>query len=148
MGVGLLALSFSFIDEPFLRLQKLQGTWVMKTKKGTIGETWKVINDKELSGSGFMVKGVDTISLEQVRLLRRNDGIYYESKVEGQNAGRAVPFKLIVSEGEKFVFENRTHDYPTTIIYSFITSDSLVARIEGLQKGVSKSSEFYYSRAK
>ena len=140
-------LTLSFTDDPMIALRNLDGAWIMKTKNGLLGETWTIKSAVELNSRGFAVRGRDTVLLETVTLIKRADGVFYESLVVDQNDGKAIPFKLVSFDRGRFVFENKDHDYPTSIIYSFITSDSLVARIEGVKNGKPSNSEFYYRRA-
>jgi Domain of unknown function (DUF6265) len=123
LAVTVSLLSMGIVQDPLQRLRILEGTWVMNTKRGVIGEHWKA-HATGLKGRGFMVHANDTTILEEVTIVSRNSDIFYESRVEGQNNGRAVPFKLTSSVKDKFVFENKAHDYPTTIIYSFVANDS------------------------
>jgi len=45
-------------------------------------------------------------------------------------------------------FENKKHDFPQRIIYSNIKSDSLYARIEGMDKGKYRAVEFRMGKEK
>ena len=127
-------------------LAKLQGLWAMKTKKGLMYEEWSRHSKDELRSHNFRLNGKDTLTLERVRLINRGDGIFYLPVVEDQNNGEAVPFKLVDSETNRFIFENPAHDFPQRIIYHFITADSVVARIEGTKEGKSMGSNYYFKR--
>lgn len=130
----------------FTRLLVLEGTWKMETRKGPLFEQWQKFDENTLRGLSYRISGNDTLLLERLELVNRRDGIFYLPAVVNQNDGKPVSFKLVLSEGSRFVFENKEHDFPQRIIYSVVTADSIVARIEGISKGKEASSDFYYRR--
>jgi hypothetical protein len=146
--LGFAFLSFSVFSDRFAALLKLEGMWTMKTKKGLIYEHWKKVSDTELKSRSFKLNGKDTVFLERVQLIEKEDGIFYIPVVQDQNDGKPVPFKLVSSEQSRFVFENKLHDFPQRIIYHIVTVDSIVARVEGQQNGRVDGSDFYYTRMK
>src|SRR6187402_3400597 len=87
----LLFICFAFINgteksnSPFDQLFVLEGNWIMKTKKGIIGEGWRKINNDYLQNRGYRIRGNDTITTERVALRNTADGIFYTSTVEDQN---------------------------------------------------------------
>ncbi|MBC7889935.1 MAG: hypothetical protein H7Z13_18825 [Ferruginibacter sp.] len=135
-------------DPIFDQLHALEGKWIMKTKKGAIGEEWKKINKDYLQNRGFMIRGNDTITTEKVALRCTKEGIFYTSTVEDQNNRQPTAFRLTSVANNIFVFENPQHDYPKRISYSFITKDSLYAWIDDGKIITEKKSTFRYSRQK
>lgn len=133
------------IDKSFDQLYRLQGKWIMKTKKGAIGEEWIKMNKDYLQSRGYMVRGSDTITTERVALRNTEDGIFYTSTVEDQNNKQPIAFKLTFSNNNLFVFENPQHDYPKRISYNFINKDSLNAWIDDGKEIPEKKSMFRYS---
>jgi hypothetical protein len=133
-------------SEIFTKLFALKGTWVMQTKKGPLFEKWTIISNSELQGKSFKLNGADTIVLEKVRLIENTEGIFYIPVVEQQNQRQPVSFKMISIENNKFTFENKVHDFPQRIIYNVVSSDSLVARIEGERKGVKSGSDYFFKK--
>ncbi len=81
------------------------------------------------------------MSLEQ-----KNDSVFYNVSVKGQNKDQAVSFYLTSSDDDKLVFENPNHDYPSKITYSKISKDSIVAEIFGLKDGKKITESFPMSR--
>ena len=133
----------------FLQLYALTGgTWEMKTKKGAICERWQMINDNEIHGQGFKVIGHDTTLLEQVRLIRKNNEVYYIPTVSNQNGGQAVSFKLTEVKGRQFTFSNPAHDYPQFVVYDILSPDSLHAWTDGKNNGKALKVDFYYRRVR
>jgi hypothetical protein len=137
---------FSFTgDDAFKYLQKLSGSWLMKTEKGELYEFWDIKEKNNLMlGKSFMVTK-DTMMLEQVELKKEGNEIFYIPTVEENNM-RPVKFMLIRSSINSFTFENKEHDFPQRIIYRFVNNDSIVARIEGTLGGKFRFTEYYYKR--
>lgn len=129
-------------------LYPLMGKWEMKTKKGTIGESWKKVSENELQNQSYKITGTDTIKLERVQLVKKAGDIYYISTVKKENDGQSVPFKLTGAVNNEFIFSNPAHDFPQRIVYHLVTADSLHAWIEGQYQGKYVKQDFYYKRAK
>lgn len=121
----------------------------METKKGYLYESWKRIGRHELKSKSYKFNGQDTVLLERVSLKQENNEVFYIPIVEDQNNRQPVKFKLISVSDRKFTFENKEHDYPQRIIYTLVSKDSVVARIEGTTKtGQQGGSNYYFSRVK
>lgn len=133
-------------DKVFKQLHALEGKWIMKTKKGFIGEEWIKINDDYLQNKGFFVKGTDTVVTERVSLRKTTEGIFYTSTVEDQNNKQPVSFKLTSSDKQVFIFENPSHDFPKRIIYELVSADSIHAYIDGGADAATKRQDFYYHK--
>jgi hypothetical protein len=147
LAMAVLITAASYINN-FHHLHKLEGTWRMKAKKGFLFESWQKVNDHELSSISFKVVDQDTIMLEKVSLVQNKEGIFYIPVAHGQNDEKPVSFKMISSTEKSFTFENKEHDFPTRIIYTFIKADSLVARIEGDVDGKLKAVDYFYMKVK
>lgn len=146
MAMPLAFLSCLIQQNVFLELKRLQGTWMMKTDKGLLYEKWILAGESELWSKSFKLNNSDTTILEHVQLVERKDGIFYIPVVENQNNRQPVSFKLVESAGNRYVFENKLHDYPQRIIYNLVKPDSMVARIEGEKNGRSRGSNYYFVR--
>lgn len=133
-------------QDPYVQLQQLNGTWQMQTSRGPIYESWRRTSDNEMQGGSYKINGKDTIHFEIVNLSKKADGIYYTPAVKNENEGKAVPFKLISSTKNNFIFENKEHDFPQRIIYHIVTKDSLHAWIEGTQNGKPGRTDYFFSR--
>ena len=132
----------------FKQLCTLEGSWIMKTSKGFVGEEWGKVSDKHLQNRGFIIKGVDTIVTETVALQHRENGIFYTSTVNGQNNQQPVSFTLTSANKGVFIFENPTHDYPERITYQLVSRDSLYAWIDGGKDQPENKTSFSYARAR
>ncbi|MFT3909866.1 MAG: DUF6265 family protein [Ferruginibacter sp.] len=151
LAVALILMAFAIKQDTgaFKKLYALEGTWVMKSKKGnTIGESWVKVNDDYLQNKGFYVKGNDTVVTERVALRKIKNEISYTSTVEDQNNKQPIAFKLTSFENNVFIFENPEHDFPKRIIYELISADSIHAWIDAGKSGTGGRQDFYYHRAK
>ena len=127
--------------------QLIEGTWIMPTKNGAIGETWKKVNEAYYQNKGFMVKGKDTIITEQVALRKTVEGVFYTSTVADQNNKQPVPFKLSSASNNIFIFENREHDFPKRIVYEFTDNTTLHAYIDDGATTKNRQ-DFYFKKVK
>lgn len=135
-------------DPVFRQLWVLEGLWRMETRRGPLFEQWTKTNDSTLTGRSYRLNGSDTLILENLRLIDGPDGILYIPTVANQNNSEPVPFRLIGHRDNRFTFENPQHDFPQRIIYTIVSTDSLVAHIEGISKGKAAASHFYYKRVR
>ena len=127
--------------------QKITGTWLMTTKKGTIGETWEKVDENYCQSKGFIIKGKDTIITERVALRKTAEGVFYTSTVEDQNNKQPVAFKLSTASSNIFIFENPAHDFPKRIVYEFTGNNTLHAYIDDGTNGKNRQ-DYYYKKAK
>lgn len=132
--------------EKFHQMEWLIGTWQSKSGGGMLNETWRKNNDSTLIGQSVMIVNSDTTLLEKLELQLRGNKLFYIATAIGQNGGVPVSFELYASVNNRFLFENSAHDYPQRIIYSKITPDSLVARIEGRKVGQFQYQDYRMSR--
>jgi hypothetical protein len=109
-------------------------------------EQWDIQPDSSVKGKGFSINGADTLVLENLRIAKLNDTLYYFATVYKQNKGIEIPFKLVRSAGSRWVFENATHDYPNRIIYQLENDSVLFARTENIRGN--KPVEFHFKRLK
>ena len=128
------------------QLQQLNGLWKTGTAEKTIYESWQTISDMEMDGKSYKIKATDTIIFEQTKIVEKNNEVNYIAKVSNQNGGKEVPFKLISSANQTFIFENPEHDFPQRVIYQLVSKDSLHAWIEGKYKGKDGREDYYYAR--
>lgn len=89
------------------------------------------------SGHVLKIENTDTVLLEYLRIFEENAAIYYEATVPSQNNGKPVRFKLTQQTSIEFQFENKEHDFPQKITYSFQNKNKLKAIISGGNKQAS-----------
>ena len=126
----------------------LIGTWENKTSRGSVYESWKKINENELAGKSYAVKGADTIIFETVQLKQEGKNLYYIPTVRNQNNGEPVSFKAYTITDHKMVFGNPEHDFPQSVSYTKVNTDSLVAEISGVKNGNVRHQTFPMRRLK
>ncbi|OPC67286.1 hypothetical protein DSC47_01485 [Elizabethkingia miricola] len=126
----------------------LIGTWENKTSRGSVYESWKKINENELAGKSYAVKGADTIIFETVQLKQEGGNLYYIPTVRNQNNGEPVSFKAYTITDHKMVFGNPEHDFPQSVSYTKVNADSLVAEISGVKNGNVRHQTFPMRRLK
>jgi hypothetical protein len=149
--IVLLVLSFSCNSKDKraeFELEKLHwliGSWQQVSEAGTLTETWSK-KGRGLSGKSYLLDGGDTVFSESLNLEIRNGAVFYVPVISDQNKGRETLFKLVSNSNDRFVFENKAHDFPQRIIYRKLPGDSLLARIEGEVKGKLKFEEFKMKR--
>lgn len=91
------------------------------------------INENELTGKSYALKGADTIIFETVQLKQEGESLYYIPTVRNQNDGKPVSFKAYSVTDSKMVFGNPEHDFPQSVSYTKLSADSLVAEISGVK---------------
>ena len=126
------------------RLQWISGCWFSDDGKERIEEFWLKPAGESMIGLSRTVAGGKTVFIEYAQIAEVKGEIAYTVSL-GMGA-RPVSFKLIKSSESEVVFENAGHDFPQRIIYRRESKDSLFARIEGKQNGVSKGIDFHYKR--
>jgi hypothetical protein len=119
----------------------------METADGMIIETWSRTADGSYHGTGITIRSGNRISIEKMRIeLIKGRGIVFVADVPHNKA--EVPFDLIehsTVDGQRFVFENPTHDYPQRVIYHYRPDrNTLLGRIEGTINGQFKATDFPY----
>ena len=116
--------------------------------KASIYETWSMLNQNELSGKSYMLRGKDTSVFENIKILQEGGKLFYIPTVRNQNKGLPVRFTLTKSQGNELVFENPGHDFPQVITYKQMGKDSLLATISGKKKGKERMESFPMRRVR
>jgi hypothetical protein len=113
----------------------MAGCWELSVSQRsmTISEQWMKPAGGSLIGMGRTVKAGKTVSFEFLRIVGSETGVDYIAK-PSSSKGETV-FKLVRSTANELIFENLAHDFPQRVIYRNEKSDSLFARIEGIQNG-------------
>lgn len=130
----------------FQRLNALEGTWERKGTTKRSFEEWKKVDAENLAGRSYYLKDGDTVLLEQVKLSRKNGQIVYIAVVPNQNGGRPIPFFLVSTTKNTYVFENLRHDFPKRVVYELFSKDSLHAWIDGGITDSAKRADFYFRK--
>jgi hypothetical protein len=147
MKLLILLMPFTFFQNTNI-FNQLVGTWQMQTPKGVLYESWQPVSEGKIAGMSYMLNGKDSSVFERTIVTKEGSDIYFNAMATRQNNGQTVRFKLANTIGKYYIFENKQHDFPQRVIYEFVSSDSIHARIEGKQNGKDAAQDFYYSRKK
>ncbi|HEY3251300.1 MAG TPA: DUF6265 family protein [Ignavibacteria bacterium] len=119
-------------------------SWVNADGETVSYEHWTKVNDSLFEGGSETIKNGDTVFSEKLKLIARDDGIFYIADVSHNPV--PVFFKLISSGNNFAVFENSSHDFPKKISY-MLEEGNLHAYIEGPSKnGEWKKIDFFFNR--
>lgn len=117
------------------KLEWLIGTWNRtNAKPGRSGaEVWKKNSDTELHGRGISMKGNDTSFVEKLKIVVKENKLYYVADVPDNKAVVYFAFTDISPGG--FTCENPDHDFPKKIQYRR-DGRTLTAMISGDGKSI------------
>lgn len=139
--------NFTFAQSPtgndFSHLNWLDGTWQRTDAKPGYEafETWSLIAENVYQGIGVTLKGSDTVFVEHLKLMIKDNQIYYVATVS-EEAG-PVNFKIIAVNDDGFVASNPAHDFPKEIKYQLLNN-----KIRATISGNGKSIDFNFERKK
>jgi Domain of unknown function (DUF6265) len=123
------------VGDDFKKLDWLEGIWTRSNMKpGRMArESWQKVSPTEWKGLGVNMKGADTIFVEKLRIVIKEETIYYVADI----AENKVPvyFKLTVVTDTSFVCENLQHDFPKKIAYQK-DGNKIKATISGDDKSI------------
>jgi hypothetical protein len=132
-------------QKEFEQFSRLEGSWEMKKGTTEFKESWKRVNDTLFEGTSKMTMDGKTLFSEDLQLVLTNDSIYYIPTVSFENE-QEVRFALKSATKDKWIFANKTHDFPQEIIYVFKDKDSLIATVQGMENGRSQKIDFRLKR--
>jgi Domain of unknown function (DUF6265) len=106
-------------DEQWARVAGLQGRWVNALDTGATRtyEEWIQRDSAHWSGWGYVLAGSDTVSIEELRIVRNGDVAAYGAKLSTQNGGEWVDFAQEHTGTDTLLFSNMAHDFPQRIQY-------------------------------
>ena len=116
------------------------GKWKMDMDGINSVDKWTKINDTVYVAESFL----EDNKTESIILYKKENVWYYVPTVFLENNGQPEKFKLIESTSNKFVFENKEHDFPQRFIYRFRSSKDLVVSLNGN----GKQEDIYYLKEK
>ena len=119
----------------FKKLQWLEGTWTRTNAKPgrSDHERWVKNSESEWRGWGVAMSGQDTLFVEKLKLVIRDNTINYVADVPENKA--PVYFKFTELTGDRFTCENPQHDFPKKISYER-TGNKLKAVVSGDGKSI------------
>lgn len=102
-------------------------------------ESYSLAGAQMMLGTSQTFSDGETAFYEFSRIERREDGIVYVPYPGGEES---VPFRLVVLDATRAVFENPEHDFPQRIVYHLRDDGGLLGRIEGEVDGELRFQEF------
>lgn len=104
-------------EQDFKKLEWLAGSWTRTNNKPdqTGKESWTLVSPYKLVGKGYTLKGTDTVFVEKLSIILKEETIFYV--VEGAGNARPTYFKFSSITKDSFVCENPKHDFPQRIAY-------------------------------
>lgn len=141
MLLMLVTVSFYPQDDSIIKL--FPGKWKMNVEGALIFEEWEKVNETEFSGISFSLNGTEKNISENLCLKKFAEQWAYVALPENQSI---TLFALVEHTANKFIFENKEHDFPQRIIYEFINEDKLTAAVEGMVDGKLEREEFTFTR--
>jgi len=114
---SLLAEAQTVTANDFDKVLWLEGVWNRTNVKPgrTAHERWTKGTGKELIGFGVSLKGADTAFVEKIKIVAKDNALYYVADVPENK--EPVYFKVIEITAAGFVCENLQHDFPKKIVY-------------------------------
>ena len=119
----------------------LTGCWEMSAGNLVVAEHWMAVLGGAMLGMSRTVRGDQLAGYELLLLREEESGWVYEAHPSGQPA---ASFRSSTVTDTSIVFSNPAHDFPQTIAYFKIRSDSLIATIAGEQGDQFSQIEFRY----
>lgn len=127
-------------------LDRLLGDWYDMQDSGrtTVLEHWERGSDGMPVGVGYVLSGRDTVFIEHLGIVLRNDTLHYAVSI-GRDGGEAVLFKLI-HDRDSLVFSDPQHDMPQRIVYIPQGNDAWHTIVSGTNKGVARTAHYHFKR--
>jgi hypothetical protein len=143
LALALLAFSGSgavAADGDLEKLAWLSGCWKSQSADVGSGEQWTGIAGGTMLGISRTVKQGRTVEFEFMQLRYLPDRtLAFVAQPSGQSA---TVFPLLRISDKEAMFENPQHDFPQRVVYARDGETRLLARIEGLRRGVLRVLEF------
>ncbi len=111
-------------EEAMRDLYVLAGNW--SSQQIQFFETWEVMSDTLMEGMGYSLQEKDKAFKEMMKFYYEDKNVFLAVK-QGLEEDYTL-FKLTEAERNKWVFENKTNEYPNIITYE-ISGDDLLASI-------------------
>lgn len=129
------------------QLKWLLGTWVNQDGDAYSQETWSMENDSTFTAYSFVeMNKKEIVFAETMALEKKGEDLVLTVASASEDGARPVSFNMISIDSGRVIFENRNHDFPQRIVYTYPAKDSLHAWIEGLEDGTSKKVDFSFNR--
>ena len=145
--VTLLLVSFSLNAQTngIEQFSWMLGSWKGNTGEGELYESWVKQDQNTLIGKGYYIVKGDTTTREKLRIQKIDN---YYTFIPIINNNYPALFTMVESENNKWVFENKEHDFPQRVVYSLKENGSMLAWIEGELNGEQMKEEYLFEKIK
>lgn len=145
VGAILLPVGARQTPTSFDKLSWIAGCWQGQMGSGKTQEQWMKPEGGSMLGMSRTVVNGKTPFFEFLQIKRDGEDLVYVARPQGKEP---TSFKLVKLNESAAVFENLQHDFPQRIAYQRQIDGSLIAVIEGEDKGKPKRVEFPMQRVK
>ena len=118
----------------------MAGCWQGGDAQSAVEEVWMRPGGGAMMGTSRVVAGGKAVFSEFVEVAEKPTGLVMTVALGIGKPG--VSFTRIPAGADEVVFENPTHDFPQRIRYRKVAEGSVMARIEGVEKGQAKGEDY------
>jgi len=138
-----MATGAAIADDQLAALGWMQGCWSRTGSEAGTVEQWMAPAGGNMLGMSRTIKGGKSVEHEFILISEVGPGVLAYTASPSRQA--TATFKLAKREGDSWIFENPTHDFPQRVIYRKDGAD-LVARIEGTRNGKTRAIDYPMKR--
>jgi hypothetical protein len=143
LALSVLANGFLVAQTPNLHsLSWIAGDWQSQSGQESVEEHWTLPVDDSMIGMSRTVRGQSTRAFEFIRIIVRENAIYY---IASPNGRKVAEFKLVEGDSQRAVFEGGD-EHVQRVIYRSNGPNGLIARVEGTQEGKAFAEDYTYTR--
>jgi len=115
-------------DTAINNIKWMLGTWeqVKNDSQRISFEQWEIVNDTEWQGVSYYIESSDTVTQENITILKENDDWLLRVKMPNESA--ATAFKIITMTATELVCVNDTIAFPNKIRY-WVTPNGMSAAV-------------------
>ncbi len=99
--------------EAMTDLHQLVGVW--DSKQVRYFESWEKLSDTLMKGTGYSLQGEDTAFRKDMYIFYEEEHVILSLKQDDERSFKS--FKLTEAGRHRWVFENKTNEYPNVVVY-------------------------------
>lgn len=122
------------------------GEWTLINEDVLMTESWAPAGILHLQGITLASRDRDTLLYEELSIVQTDTGIFYIARVQGENDGQAIAFRLISLQPDSITFINPAHDFPQRIVYCKPDDNRLEAILTGRGKTGPRTITLHFSK--
>jgi hypothetical protein len=122
----------------------MAGCWQGGDAQTAMEENWMRPGGGTMMGTSRVLAGGKAVFSEFVEVAEKPTGLVMTVALGIGKPG--VSFTRIAAGADEVVFENPAHDFPQRIRYRRLPDGSVLARIEGVEKGQAKGEDYPFRK--